>query len=144
MPARPRPEGPSRSRLILMFIVLGIIVPIAPSPPAARSASPDTPRLSTLPEHVYRANDEGKFKTESWYFELVVHDPQLRKWGAESLRLETLSAGRVVKTTTVQAPGLASRAQRLYFPAQGPFNNGGHAHRETMHAIDVMALTPTY
>ena len=40
---------------------------------------------------------------------------------------------------------------KLVFPFKGPaivtqgrFNNGGHLHRETIFAIDVMALTPTY
>ena len=177
--------------------------------------------LSTLPEHVYRIDDEGKLQTESWYFELVVHDPQRRRWEATALRLETLSGGKVVKTTSWKGPAVESMHQRLYFPApdlpkfsirqhfsiadevftfplmfserqkdavdqarvtltlrngkstaersllvpiekfvqktkllfpfkgpaivtQGRFNNGGHLHRETVFAIDVMALTPNY
>ena len=177
--------------------------------------------LSTLPQHVYRIADEGKLKTESWYFELVVHDPMLRTWEAEGLLLETLSAGKVVKTTSWKGPAAVALHQRFYFPApdlpassmrrhfsipdevftfplmfserqsdaveqvrvtlklkngkttaertllvpverfvqktklvfpfkgpaivtQGRFNNGGHLHRETIFAIDVMALTPNY
>jgi hypothetical protein len=177
--------------------------------------------LSTLPQHVYRVDDEGKMQTESWYFELVVRDPQARSWEATALQLETLSGGKVLKTTSWKGPGVAGMHQRLYFPTpdlpqssmrrhfsvadevftfplmftekqkdaveqvrvtltlkngkttaerslvipiekyvqktklifpfkgpaivtQGNFNNGGHLHRETLFAIDVMALTAAY
>src|SRR5262245_32219617 len=188
---------------------------------AAAVKAPGDLFLSTLPQHVYRLNDEGKLQTESWYFELVVHDAQLRSWEATALQLETLAAGKVLKTTSWKGQALASMHQRFYYPApdlprssmrrpfsvaeevfsfplmfterqkdaveqvrvtltlkngktaaersllvpiekfvqktklvfpfkgpaivtQGRFNNGGHLHRETVFAIDVMALTPNY
>jgi hypothetical protein len=188
---------------------------------ASAADTPEPVRLSTLPAHVYRIDDEGKMQTESWYFELVAHDPQDRKWRPEALKVEFLSAGRIVKTTSWDAAALESMRRRSYFPTadtpklslrqhfsiadeaftipllfserrahaidqvraaltlrldktalersilipieryeqktkllfpfkgtgivtQGPFNNGGHNHRQTLFAIDVMATTPTF
>jgi Peptidase family M23 len=188
---------------------------------ASAADKPAAVRLSTLPGHVYRIADPGKFETESWYFELVVHDSRGRNWTADALEIESISSGRVLKTTLITAPALESRRRRVYFPTpdmhrmsmrrhfsipdeafslplifserradaishvrltltlrsattllrrstvlpieryvqktklifpfrgpgivtQGHFNDGGHAHRQTLFAIDVMALTLTY
>ncbi|HEU5179318.1 MAG TPA: M23 family metallopeptidase [Candidatus Polarisedimenticolia bacterium] len=213
--------GPSRSRAgRRRSVILGGSL-VASLSFASPVKAPGDLYLSTLPQHVYRIADEGKLKTESWYFELVVHDPKLRTWEAEGLELETLSAGKVVKATSWKGPAAAALHQRYYFPTpdlppnsmrrhfsvadevftfplifsekqsdaveqvrvtlklkngkttaqrtllvpvdkfaqrtklifpfkgpaivtQGRFNNGGHLHRETIFAIDVMALTPNY
>ena len=98
------------------------------------SLQPANPiRLSTIPHHVYKENNEqeGSMAAEKWIVYILVNDSLGRALTPLSATLELFSGSRRVETVRLGAEAL-SALRNISFkqtdPAQGVSAKGGHLH----------------